>query len=467
MKKIFTLAALMTALVMAGYSQVCDTLFNLQSDLDTPTVYIADTGTGAGYLSGNNVYGDLVKAEGFAAIPGDYVTAATLFFGVVTINTTDSDSVVHVYVYDNTGTSYVGVSGCPGNVLDSSTLTLRQIAQAVTFTDTSGELAGITAAFTGMAALTDTFYIGVVLPTTTGDTVALFTNIVPPGPDGDGWEYELNPNTGSGYVWGSYNDDWQFTGGSEGNYIAVDICGSAPVAAFTLSDSTGCAPLAVNFTDHSTQIPTAWYWTFGDGTNSSNQSPSHTYTTGGTYTVTEVAGNGNGSDTIIKTITVLPAPSISLQVSSSSSQGSDNGSVTASVTGGTSPYTYAWSNDSTGTSISNLAPGAYYLTVTDHNTCQSIDTAVVTVAGILQLSGGQQVKIYPNPASDVINFVWSQKVNAEIAIIDMNGKIVGTFETGNGLNDTYNVHDLASGPYAVRITDKATNQQQSIMFSKF
>jgi len=69
------------------------------------------------------------------------------------------------------------------------------------------------------------------------------------------------------------------------------------VALFTASTSSGTAPLTVQFTDTSTGSPTTWDWNFGDGgTNSghtaSNESPSYTYTSAGTYPVTLTIGDG-------------------------------------------------------------------------------------------------------------------------------------------------------------------------------
>lgn len=62
-----------------------------------------------------------------------------------------------------------------------------------------------------------------------------------------------------------------------------------PTAAFTSDVVSGCTPVCVNFTDNSTVaspgIITAWDWDFGDGNNSTQQNPSHCYTTPGTYTV--------------------------------------------------------------------------------------------------------------------------------------------------------------------------------------
>ena len=53
----------------------------------------------------------------------------------------------------------------------------------------------------------------------------------------------------------------------------------------------------------------------------------------------------------------------------------DNGSIEVTVFGGTAPFTYVWSNGSTGAKISDLPPGSYTVTVTDANGCQSVLTA--------------------------------------------------------------------------------------------
>ncbi|WP_394339962.1 PKD domain-containing protein [Methanoculleus sp. UBA303] len=77
-----------------------------------------------------------------------------------------------------------------------------------------------------------------------------------------------------------------------------------PVAGFAASTTSGDAPLAVAFTDRSTNTPTSWSWAFGDGATSAEQNPVHTYTTAGTYTVTLTVANTAGSDSATKTITV-------------------------------------------------------------------------------------------------------------------------------------------------------------------
>jgi PKD repeat protein len=75
---------------------------------------------------------------------------------------------------------------------------------------------------------------------------------------------------------------------------------SIPRADFVADRTRGGAPMAVAFTDKSTNAPTAWKWDFGDGASSTDQNPTHTYTSLGVYTVTLTASNKDGSDTTSK-----------------------------------------------------------------------------------------------------------------------------------------------------------------------
>jgi len=68
-----------------------------------------------------------------------------------------------------------------------------------------------------------------------------------------------------------------------------------PVADFTANVTAGLVPLTVRFTDISTGNPTVWLWSFGDGNTSTDQSPIHTYTAPGNYTVGLTVGNGTDS----------------------------------------------------------------------------------------------------------------------------------------------------------------------------
>jgi PKD repeat protein len=83
-----------------------------------------------------------------------------------------------------------------------------------------------------------------------------------------------------------------------------------PGTYYTGSPACGMAPLTVTFTDYTTNDPTAWSWTFGDGGTSTARNPVHTYTSPGTYTVALTAANAQGTKTQTNYfyITVDPDP---------------------------------------------------------------------------------------------------------------------------------------------------------------
>ena len=83
------------------------------------------------------------------------------------------------------------------------------------------------------------------------------------------------------------------------DYITVTE-GNPPLADFVGSPRSGDAPLTVQFTDQSSNNPTFWSWSFGDGNTINQQNPSHTYENTGSYNVTFVALNQYGYDTELK-----------------------------------------------------------------------------------------------------------------------------------------------------------------------
>ncbi|MEJ7625276.1 MAG: PKD domain-containing protein [Ferruginibacter sp.] len=92
--------------------------------------------------------------------------------------------------------------------------------------------------------------------------------------------------------------------------IFVLLTQAQPVANFSATPLSGCAPLVVNFTDQSTGNPTQWRWDLGNGTISFLQNPSVTYFNPGQYSIKLVAQNASGADSIIKTqyITIFAQP---------------------------------------------------------------------------------------------------------------------------------------------------------------
>ena len=140
-------------------------------------------------------------------------------------------------------------------------------------------------------------------------------------------------------VQGSVNWNWDYIDLTPGNYtisvkaidwldneelstssISITVIATAPSASFTASQTTGIAPLAVEFLDTSTpgNWPiTSWSWNFGDGSASSNmQNPTHVYTSRGVYSVSLTVSddyNTNNSITITDMINVInQAPTVFL-----------------------------------------------------------------------------------------------------------------------------------------------------------
>lgn len=128
----------------------------------------------------------------------------------------------------------------------------------------------------------------------------------------------------------------------------------------TVAPSGGVAPYTVLWSDN----------TIGNTKN--NLSP-------GTYSVTIRDAN---HCVLTETFTITEPTVLTSVVSSQtnvSAYGGNDGSATITVTGGTAPYTYAWSpSGGTGDSASNLTAGTYTVLITDARGCTTTQTVVIT-----------------------------------------------------------------------------------------
>lgn len=105
------------------------------------------------------------------------------------------------------------------------------------------------------------------------------------------------------------------SGNSNSDEITIEIIKdvSPPIADFSGNPTSGVVSLTVNFSDLSTHNPSIWQWDFGDGANSTNKNPIHTYDNAGIYTVKLTVTNLYGSDTAVKldyiNVSLPPCPS--------------------------------------------------------------------------------------------------------------------------------------------------------------
>ncbi len=73
--------------------------------------------------------------------------------------------------------------------------------------------------------------------------------------------------------------------------------------------------------------------------------------------------------------------------------GDSSGTITASVSGGTSPYSYLWSNGESSQQATGLSAGTYTVTVTDLNGCQETSSVSITEQNILIADAGMDSNI--------------------------------------------------------------------------
>ncbi len=173
----------------------------------------------------------------------------------------------------------------------------------------------------------------------------------------------------------------------------IVVHNSDPTATIGADVTTGSAPLQVVFTGtglDSDGTVVSYHWAFGDGTTSTEQSPTHTYSTPGTYTVTLTVTDDDGATgtaTVeIAVINTPPSASIGTDVASGvaplqvvfTGTGTDPDGTIAS-------YHWAFGDGSTSTEQSPThtfsEPGAYTvtLTVTDDGGATGTATVDITV----------------------------------------------------------------------------------------
>lgn len=124
----------------------------------------------------------------------------------------------------------------------------------------------------------------------------------------------------------------------------------------------------------------------------------------GNYTVTVT--NAGGCEVVL-TVSVnnSDGPSISGNVTNIECYGDNTGEIDATVTGGTGPYSYSWSNGSTDEDLTGLAAGEYLLTVTDATGCNAFYNVTLTEPNPLNLDYTKVDVLCNGGATGSINLV--------------------------------------------------------------
>ncbi len=222
----------------------------------------------------------------------------------------------------------------------------------------------------------------------------------------------------------------------------ININDGPPNSSFEVDSSEGCVPLTVNFTNNSTGA-NSYYWNFGDGSSSTEESPSHTYSTEGQYVVQLVVTGNGGNDISDLTITVYPSPTAFFKVVPSEvSIPGDEIKCYNQSEGATS---FLWNfGDNTTSTLENpthqyTEEGTYTITLTVWNDYQCSDTYSEENA-VTALSAGEIIfpnAFTPNPSgpnggyyndndfsNDVFHPIFKGVVEYELNIFNRWGELI-------------------------------------------
>ena len=264
----------------------------------------------------------------------------------------------------------------------------------------------------------------------------------------------------------------------------------APTANFTANQTEIMTGQSVEFTDHSTNIPTSWSWTFPGGTpsTSNQQNPTVTYEQEGTYDVTLSVQNGFGSDNEIKTGFIKVTGQLQIPVADFTSD------ITSVNTGEVvhfqdlsenGPTSWQWFFPGGTPSLSGeqnpvvtyTEPGCHNVTLDAIN---NAGTDVITKTCYIDVLATAVTEpdiyfnkfvVYPNPVSDGrlnVEFEIEHRMELDFLVIDEQGRLIKNLLhriVKGGLNDlAFNTDPLAPGAYYLIVNNEKADVLKTAKF---
>jgi PKD repeat protein len=182
--------------------------------------------------------------------------------------------------------------------------------------------------------------------------------------------------------------------------LPINVIGPLTAPVVTADLPCGYIPLNVNFTGTAAGGlgPYTYAWTFGDGSSSALQNPSHGYVTEGNYVATLLVSDSLGHTSPPSTVNISVTKVLAVTSDAAPLTGPALLSVnfTSSVTGGTPPYTYSWDFGDGSTPSTTPAPmhiynqvGVFPVALTVKDSCNHTlvdDHLIVTVTNPITLS---------------------------------------------------------------------------------
>ncbi|PJA76423.1 hypothetical protein CO151_02880 [bacterium CG_4_9_14_3_um_filter_65_15] len=243
-----------------------------------------------------------------------------------------------------------------------------------------------------------------------------------------------------------------------------------PVAAFSATPTSGCSPVAVNFTDESTGSITGWNWDFGDATGDTVQNPSHNYNTAGSYDVRLIVFGTGGNDTLTVPAMVTVDSMVTAAFDADAVEGGNpfNVTFTDQSTGGPTSWLWDFGDGATDTlqspSHTYTVSGTYSVSLTATGPCGSdsilkTDLILVhTASGVGDIANArfELAGAYPNPfnPTTTIAFSLAHQSHARLEVFDPSGRRLAVL-----VDDTM-------GPGDHRVTWQPFNQSSGVYFAR-
>jgi hypothetical protein len=216
---------------------------------------------------------------------------------------------------------------------------------------------------------------------------------------------------------------------------------TAPTAVLSASSvltNETCNQLDNGLIDVSVSGGTSPYtYVWSNGANTEDINPA----TAGVYVVTIT---DNNACTTILSQTVLEPSTVGVTIASTNETCNElnNGTATTNVLGGTTPYTYLWSNTATTANISGIKADTYTVTVTDNNNCTTSATTLITQPDVLVISE----PLVTNESCAAAN-------NGSIAVSVNGGTTPYTYTWSNAGGNVPTISGLDAGTYELTVTD--------------
>jgi subtilisin-like proprotein convertase family protein len=227
------------------------------------------------------------------------------------------------------------------------------------------------------------------------------------------------------YNAGNFENEHSYTL-TDGSGTVVFSATGPPATGLVYSSNANCASTAPVLT---------YNWSNGATTEDL------TNTSAGTYTVTITDANGCSVDTSGTIQNITGGFVASIGIATDEMCGDTTGVIDINVSGGTTPYTFLWSNGATTEDLTNLSAGTYNVTVTDDNGCSSnLSATVNNITGTLSISNA------------ILN---NENCSDSTGFIDLTvqgGTPSYTYFWSNGAT-TQDIVGLSTGTYSVTVSD--------------